>query len=391
MKLEKILSLIPPTLLTSLAVETKVDYFTKKLQGEVVFKLLLHCIISYKDNSLRMMQSAYESIFFRMINQKHHQGKIRFSSISERLSVIEVSYFEKLFARCVELYKQDIGADRENFIRFDSTIVALSTKLLNVGYQLKGGDAENYRQIKFTVGYGDIPEIVHFYAEQTHSSENVSLKETITEQSKNDAERIKVFDRGITARATYDLFTDEKIQFVSRISATSKHDIIRVNEATKNLLADIETLIIISDNWCQLYGDKGKKSKHLVRRIEAVRKDTNETFVFVTNIGNLTAADITELYRRRWDIEIFFKFLKQLLNFKHFISRNENGIKVVLYVTMIAAILLIAYKKENGLKGFKIPKQQFANELEFEIIKQLITLCGGNPERLNEILLSNSS
>ena len=391
MKLEKILSLIPSSLLTSLAVETKVDYFTKKLQGEVVFKLLLHCIISYKDNSLRTMQSAYESIFFKMINQKHHQGKIRFSSISERLSVIEVSYFEKLFTSCVELYKLDIGADRENFIRFDSTIVALSTKLLNVGYQLKGGDAENCRQIKFTVGYGAIPEIVHFYAEQTHSSENVSLKETITEQSKNDAERIKVFDRGITARATYDLFTDEKIQFVSRISVASKHDVIRVNAATENLPADTATLIIISDNWCQLYGKKGKKSKHLVRRIEAVRKDTNETFVFVTNIENLTAADITELYRRRCDIEIFFKFLKQLLNFKHFISRNENGIKVVLYVTMIAAILLIAYKKENGLKGFKIPKQQFANDLEFEIIKQLIILCGGNPERLNEILLCNSS
>lgn len=391
MKLEKILSLIPSSLLESLAVETNVDYFTKKLQGEVVFKLLLHCIISHKDNSLRTMQSAYESIFFKMINQKHHQGKIRFSSISERLSVIEVSYFEKLFASCVELYKQDMGASQENFIRFDSTIVALSTKLLNIGYQIKGGDAENYRQIKFTVGYGEIPEIVSFYAEQTHSSENVSLKETITEQSKNDAERIKVFDRGITSRATYDLFTDNKIQFVSRINATSKHDVIRVNEATKNLPAETETLTIISDSWCQLYGESGKKPKHLVRRIEAVRKDTNETFVFVTNIGNLTAADITELYRRRWDIEIFFKFLKQLLNFKHFISRNENGIKVVLYVTMIAAILLIAYKKENGLKGFKIAKQQFANDLEFEIIKQLVTLCGGNPDRLNEILLCNSS
>ena len=140
----------------------------------------------------------------------------------------------------------------------------------------------------------------------------------------------------------------------SRINATSKHDGISINEVTKNLPAQTETLTLISDNWCQLYGVK--KPKHLVRRIEVVRKDTNETFVFVTNIGNLTASDITELYRRRWDIEIFFKFLKQLLNFKHFISRNENEIKVVLYVTMIAAIFLIAYKKENGLKGFKNSK-----------------------------------
>ena len=88
---------------------------------------------------------------------------------------------------------------------------------------------------------------------------------------------------------------------------------------------------------------------------------------------------------------MFFKFIKQLLNFKHLISRNENGIKVILYVTMIAAILLIAYKKLNHLNGFKIPKLKFSNEIENEIVKELIRLCGGNPEKLNEILLYNTS
>lgn len=63
MNIEKVLSLIPSSLLESLAIETKVDYFAKKLQGSVIFKLLLHCILSHKDNSLRTMKSAYESIF----------------------------------------------------------------------------------------------------------------------------------------------------------------------------------------------------------------------------------------------------------------------------------------------------------------------------------------
>ena len=58
---------------------------------------------------------------------------------------------------------------------------------------------------------------------------------------------------------------------------------------------------------------------------------------------------------------------------------------------MIASILLIAYKKEYGLSGYKIAKQQFAQELEMEIIKQLIQMCGGNPDLLNDILSSNSS
>lgn len=373
----------------SLALDSKVDYFTKKLQGEVIFKLLLHCILSHKDNSLRVMQSAYESLIFKTINQKYHRGKISYSSISERLSVIEVSYFEKLYANCVDLYKKEFSREQNNYIRFDSTIVALSCKLLKIGYRINGGDAENYRQVKFTVGYGSIPELVSFYVEQTNSSENVSLKSTILKQSQSEKERIKIFDRGITSRATYDVFTDNDIQFISRISAGAKRDIIRSTDTV--LPVETETLRIVKDYWCQLYGDKGKKPKHLVRCIEAISKETDDTLIFTTNIDDLTAEEITLLYKRRWDIEVFFKLLKQLLNFKHFINRSENGIKVVMYVTMIASILLIAYKKEYGLSGYKIAKQKFANELETEILKKLIKICGGNPELLNEVISRNST
>ncbi|SKA00635.1 transposase, partial [Sediminibacterium ginsengisoli] len=103
------------------------------------------------------------------------------------------------------------------------------------------------------------------------------------------------------------------------------------------------------------------------------------------------AEDVTEVYRRRWDIEVFFKFIKQLFNFSHLVNRSENGIKVVLYVTMIAAILLSAYKKETKQPGYKIPRLKFAADLEAEIIKYLIIKCGGDPEKMNAILLCNSS
>lgn len=58
---------------------------------------------------------------------------------------------------------------------------------------------------------------------------------------------------------------------------------------------------------------------------------------------------------------------------------------------MIAAILVLAYKKVNRLKGFKIVKQEFAQQLEKEIVKDLILLCGGNPDKLDDVLKNNSS
>ena len=145
---------------------TNVDKYTKKLQGELVFKLLLHCILSYKDNSLRTMESAYESIAFKLLNGQARSEKISFSSISERLSVIEPSYFEKLYDICIEKYGGLFASSKPSLIRFDSTIVALSGKLLNVGYQLKGGDAAHMRQLKFTVGFSNLPVLVHFLLNQ---------------------------------------------------------------------------------------------------------------------------------------------------------------------------------------------------------------------------------
>jgi hypothetical protein len=387
MSIEKLLSLVPDNLLEKLAIETGVDHYAKKLQGEVIFKLLLYCIISHKDNSLRTMESAYEKLAFQLLNQRYNQGSVRFNSISERLSTINVSFFEKIYNELVLSYKQHIS-NGEKIIRFDSTIIALSTKLLEIGYHIKDGDAQEYKQLKFTIGYSDIPEIVHFFHDQKYTSENVALKESILDQAKKETTSIKVFDRGITARKAYDEFTENNIQFISRLNNNAKYTGLCNDEKQQPL--QTETLTIIADEWCYLYGTNSQKARHPLRRIEAIQITTEKPIVFITNITDIDAVTITEIYKRRWDIEVFFKFIKQLLNFKHLLNRSENGIRVILYVTMIAAILLAAYKKINHLKGFKIAKQKFEQELETAILKNLIIICGGNPELLNDFFTDRS-
>lgn len=386
MQVEKLLSFVPDEHLNHLALNTQVNHYAKKLQGEVVFKLLLYCIISNKDNSLRSMENAYEKIAFQLLNQQYNKGKIRYSSISERLSGIKVEYFESIYKSCVEAYAAELGKNTENLIRFDSTIVALSSALLKIGYQLKGGDAENLRQLKFTVGFSEIPETVHFFHEQRYNSENVALKESIIEQAARETQTIKVFDRGITARKAYDEFTGKNIHFVTRINHTAKKDLLHSYDDT-SYPVQTNSLSIISDTWGYLYMEGGKqKSIYPVRVVEAIRMADNTPITFITNIQNISAVEITEIYRRRWDIEVFFKFIKQLLNFSHLLNRSANGVKVVLYTTLVAAILLIVYKKNNSLQGFKIVKMKFENDLETAILKNIITMCGGNPELLQAIL-----
>lgn len=306
MNANQLLSLLPDSTLEELALETQVNKYAKKLHGELVFKLLIHCILSFKDNSLRMMESAYESVAFKLLNAKISNGTIRFSSISERLSVIEPVYFERLYQKCVEQYGAVLSPQKVSFIRFDSTIVALSGKLLKVGYQIKGSASSHLKQLKFTIGFSNLPVSVHFFTEQVYTSENVALKEAVFSIDPSKTDAIRIFDKGINARKTYDELTANQIPFISRLNPQSK-----VLEVSNNeLLHHVQTptLNIYSDRSVYLFKSHGPKATHPVRLIEANQTSSGEDIAFVTNISSneLSAADITVLYKYRWDIEVFF-------------------------------------------------------------------------------------
>jgi len=386
--ISKLFSLVPDDLLENLAISTGVNKFSKKLQGELLFKLLLYCIVTEKENSLRSMQSALESSVFRALSTNNPDGKISHSSISERLTGMKSSFFEEIFQACVRTYKKSLGKYEGAVIRFDSTIVSLSAKLLQTGYRLKGGDAEKYRLLKFTIGFTNIPEVVYFYTDQRHNSENVALAESILGYGLK-TEKINVFDRGITARDNYDKLTENNVRFISRINNDPKLTEHKANVLTKTITTP--TLNIISDRWVYLYTMHARRSLHPVRIIKALKKANGEPITFLTNITDLKPKEITEIYKSRWGIEVFFKFIKQHLNFSHLLNRSENGIRIILYVTMTAAMLLLHYKKEKMLKGFKIVKQKFAQHLERDIIYNLVIICEGNPKKAKKILYPDSS
>ena len=83
---------------------------------------------------------------------------------------------------------------------------------------------------------------------------------------------------------------------------------------------------------------------------------------------------------------MFFRFIKQQLNFSQLVNRNLNGVKVMIYMTLILASMIIIYKKKNNLKGFKIVKMKIAKELQNELIKEIVLLSGGDLSKISHIL-----
>lgn len=385
----------------------KVDYYAKKLRGKDVFHLIMYGLLTDKvDMSLRVLETLYnEDKRYQFLAGLPSEASIDHSSIGSRLSVIKLGYFKDLYSHCrTEMGKyftpQQIKG--HDIMRFDSTLLSISSKLLKFegmsngrkskkkkasGEDLKG----EKREVKFTVGFnGLIPKAVKFFKEKSYLSENLALGDAILDAALSDNE-IAVIDMGLNARKTLETFSLKDIRFTVRLRPDAKFE--KVKELTpidrdKPILTD--TLSIEQDLEVYLFLRSGRKTQVTFRLITATILKTGEKIYFLTNLMDtdaFSAADIAQIYRARWEIEAFFKFLKQHFNLKHFMSHNENGIQVVLYITLIAAMLIYIFKNANEIESYKIAKLKFALHLELEITKKLIQYCGGNDNLLDEIYL----
>ena len=203
---------------------------------------------------------------------------------------------------------------------------------------------------------------------------------------------IAVFDRGLKSRKVFDEFSVDGQQqrlFVCRINPTKQYKVIESKTVAPNTCS--ETLTILSDQIVKLYDEKGRISKSNFRLVIANKNDDSaDKIFFITNILNdLSAIEITNIYRLRWEIEKFFRFIKQNLNraanrFSHLLSRDYNAIKNMVYMMLIAAMFIALFNKLNDRNGFKISKLAFIYELEIELVKELIVRCNGDPNLLNQ-------
>ena len=205
------------------------------------------------------------------------------------------------------------------------------------------------------------------------------MKETIL-QSAYSTKDIVIFDRGLQNRSTFANFSNEHILFVTRLKLNSSFEVLQTCSNCQNRKTD--SLTLLSDQIVYLCSHS-RIVKKPFRLIRAVQKINQEEIWFLTNHLELPAKQITTIYRKRWEIERFFRFIKQNLCFSNLLCRHLNGIKIMVYLTMIAAMMLLGYKKQQNIKSLKQAKIKFGQELEILLIKELILHCNGNPEMID--------
>ena len=386
-----LLDFIPDELMSRLAESTEVDYYAKVLQGKKLFNLLLYGILESERLSQRTLVDIFNDPFFKTLFNLDIAETVSRSSISERLSKISPDYFRQIFDHIYEKFSEyylENERHRYNIIRVDSTIISDTSGKITDGMDY--GSVGN-KIVKYGVAFdGVLPCCFDIFTAQSYASEDKTLPAIVRSHIKQERghRNIYVMDRGLQSARNMSDFSSDNIAFIARIKENRKYVELE-SLLTEQSLTEFDELTLLKDSKVHLYTGKPvtSKSGNIHRKQELVeqplrlivaRNKQNAKYWFITNDFELPASEVCRYYKRRWDIEVFFRFIKQELNTKHLISLNQNGIQVVLYMILIVAMLLLIYKRANNI-GYKTAKRRFKMEIRNMIIAMIVVYCGGDP------------
>jgi hypothetical protein len=150
-----------------------------------------------------------------------------------------------------------------------------------------------------------------------------------------------------------------------------------------------------SDQTIRLTGPKSsQRYPETLRRISFYDVDTNKRFIFLTNNFVLDALTVTQLYKCRWRIELFFKWIKQHLRIKGFFGTSPNAVKTQIWIAVSVYIVVAIMKKELGLRQslYEILQILSITLFQKDLIKQVLmntNMQNQYVENHNQLLLFN--
>ena len=139
-----------------------------------------------------------------------------------------------------------------------------------------------------------------------------------------------------------------------------------------------------------------KQAKDYSERLRIVRyydAETKHTYEYYTNNFKLSAKTIADIYKSRWDIEIFFKFIKQNLKIKTFFGTSENAVRIQIWTAMIALLLVeyIRFKCRSTFslqKSWRILKDNVFQQYRIESLLSELSVPKPDSKSINDIQLS---
>ena len=143
---------------------------------------------------------------------------------------------------------------------------------------------------------------------------------------------IVVDDRAYNDYRLFGRWTSQKVYFVTKLKENAPYEVIGEREVPQNRNILKDQLIQFTDPASR------ERCPYPLRLIQVYDPDKNEVYFFLTNHMDWGATTIAAIYKDRWQIEIFFKYLKQYLKIKTFVGTSPNAVKIQIWIALIAHV-----------------------------------------------------
>jgi len=271
--------------------------------------------------------------------------------------------FNQLYARCQKLAPKHRFRFKNKLYSLDASLIDLSLNIFPWAHYALGKAAMKLHLSLDHAGY--IPQFA-----------------TITEGKVSDIEigrtlqysrgSIVVFDKGYTDYKWFKSLDNKGIFFVTRMRKNAIWKVTERREVNKNTG-------LTCDQSITLTGIKPQKiGMPKLRRIGYRDQVTGQCYEFITNNFQLSAQPITEIYKERWQVELFFKWIKQNLKIKAFIGNSKNAIMTQIWVALCTCLML-AYLKFSAKLDWSLQKIIRILQLNLFMRRDLLSLLRGDP------------
>ena len=323
----QILQLFPRTEFELLVRETKAERHARGFSSWAQFVAMLFCQLG-RAHSLREICHGLATC----------EGKLsqlgiavpKRSSLSYANEHRPWELYQRLFFSLLERCRQ-AGPFPKKF-RFKNKLVSLDSTVIDLCIKLF--DWAKFRRTKGAIKLhlvldheGYLPSFGVISEGKTH---DVKVAHTLSFEPGT----VVVDDRGYNDYRLFAKWTEEEVYFVTRMKENALYKVIESRPVPQNRS-------VLKDQVIGLTGiDAWEKCPYLLRRVEVYSAEKGEVLVFLTNHFGFGATTIAAIYKDRWQIELFFKAIKQNLKIKTFVGTSANAVKIQVWTALMTMLIL---------------------------------------------------
>ena len=242
--------------------------------------------------------------------------------------------FHEMYALCAAKAPKHKFRFRSKLISMDATTIKLSLSLFSwASFRQGKGGIKMHTVLDHN---GGIPMLITVTDAKSHESR-------IARDTELPRGSIVVFDKGYINYSWFQELGNKDVTFVTRLKRNARYKLIERRPVNHNTGVTSDHIIEVTV----------REKKLRLRRIGYRDHETGKHYEFLTNHFRLSPKTIADIYKDRWQIELFFKEIKQNLRIKHFVGNSENAVMIQLY-TALTVYLLLAYQKFLSQIGLSV-------------------------------------